>query len=49
MSSGSRIVLIGSIAGAIGTPGYTTYGATKAAVRSYARTWTNELAGRESG
>ena len=46
MQSGSSIVLIGSIAGFIGTPGYGTYGASKAAVRSYARTWTNELAGR---
>jgi NAD(P)-dependent dehydrogenase (short-subunit alcohol dehydrogenase family) len=46
MAGGGAIVLIGSIAGAIGTPGYGTYGATKAAVRSYARTWTNELAGR---
>lgn len=26
--------------------GYGTYAATKAAVRSYARTWTHELAGR---
>lgn len=46
MASGSAIVLIGSIAGFIGTPGYGTYGASKAAVRSYARTWTNELADR---
>ncbi|TCV98337.1 SDR family NAD(P)-dependent oxidoreductase [Biostraticola tofi] len=46
MSAGGSVVLIGSIAGFIGTPGYGTYGATKAAVRSYARTWSNELAGR---
>ena len=46
MAGGSTVVLIGSIAGSIGTPGYGAYGATKAAVRSYARTWTNELAGR---
>ena len=45
MTGGGTVVLIGSIAGSIGTPGYTTYGATKAATRSYARTWTNELAG----
>ncbi len=44
MPRGSAIVLIGSIAGAIGTPGYGAYNASKAAVRSYARTWTNELA-----
>lgn len=46
MTGGGTIVLIGSIAGSIGTAGYGTYGATKAAVRSYARTWTNELASR---
>ncbi len=46
MAGGGAVVLIGSIAGSIGTPGYTAYGATKAAVRSYARTWTSELAGR---
>jgi len=39
-------VLVGSIAGSIGNPGYGTYSATKAAVRSYARTWTRELAPR---
>lgn len=46
MSSGGVIVLIGSIAGNVGNPGYGTYSATKAAVRSYARTWTRELAPR---
>jgi NAD(P)-dependent dehydrogenase (short-subunit alcohol dehydrogenase family) len=46
MSMGGTIVLIGSIAGDIGTKGYGVYGATKAAVRSFARTWANELAPR---
>lgn len=46
MTSGGAIVLIGSIAGFIGTPGYGAYGASKAAVRAFARTWTNELAER---
>ena len=46
MPDGGSIVLVGSIAGAIGTKGYGVYGATKAAVRSFARTWTNELASR---
>ena len=46
MTGGGTIVLIGSIAGSIGTPGYATYNATKAATRSYARTWTNELTSR---
>lgn len=44
MSDGGSIVLVGSIAGDIGTKGYGAYGATKAAVRSFARTWANELA-----
>jgi NAD(P)-dependent dehydrogenase (short-subunit alcohol dehydrogenase family) len=38
------VVLIGSIAGSIGTRGYGVYGATKAALRALARTWTTELA-----
>jgi NAD(P)-dependent dehydrogenase (short-subunit alcohol dehydrogenase family) len=46
MGKGGAIVLIGSIAGFIGTPGYGVYGATKAAVRSFARTWTTELSER---
>jgi len=44
MQPGGKIVLIGSIAGDIGTKGYGVYGATKAAVRSFTRTWANELA-----
>lgn len=44
MRPGGAIVLIGSIAGDIGTKGYGVYGATKAAVRSFTRTWANELA-----
>ena len=46
MGEGSSIVLIGSIADVMGNPGYGTYSASKAAVRSYARTWTAELSGR---
>jgi NAD(P)-dependent dehydrogenase (short-subunit alcohol dehydrogenase family) len=46
MSAGSAIVLIGSIAGTKGVSGYGVYGASKAAVRSLARTWANELAPR---
>ncbi|GAB0120353.1 SDR family NAD(P)-dependent oxidoreductase [Acidisoma sp. 7E03] len=46
MLDGGSIVLVGSIAGAIGTKGYGVYEATKAAVRSFARTWANELAPR---
>src|ERR1700730_12076445 len=43
MNDGGSIILIGSIAAYTGIDGYTTYSATKAALRSYARTWTKEL------
>jgi len=46
MGNGGAIVLVGSIAGNMAIAGYGTYAATKAAVRSYARTWTQELAPR---
>ncbi|CDZ69910.1 YkvO [Neorhizobium galegae bv. orientalis] len=44
MTEGGSVVLVGSIAGNAGYSDYGTYCATKAAVRSYARTWTAELA-----
>ncbi|MGV2068791.1 SDR family NAD(P)-dependent oxidoreductase [Agrobacterium sp. 22-226-1] len=44
MMEGGSVVLIGSIADSGGYASYGTYAATKAAVRSYARTWTAELA-----
>jgi NAD(P)-dependent dehydrogenase (short-subunit alcohol dehydrogenase family) len=40
------IVLVGSGASNMGFPGYTTYSATKAALRSFARTWTAEFKDR---
>jgi len=46
LAEGSAVVLIGSIADAVGVPHYGTYAATKAALRSYVRTWTAELAPR---
>lgn len=46
MPDGGSVVLVGSIADEVGTKGYGVYGATKAAVRSFARTWANELAPR---
>lgn len=46
MKAGASVVLIGSIADVIGTPGYGVYGASKAALRSFARTWTRELSAR---
>ncbi len=42
----ASIILNGSIAGSKGFPGFTLYGAAKAAVRSFARTWTVELKDR---
>ncbi len=44
MKDGGSIVLVGSIADAIGPKGYGVYSASKSAVRSFARTWANELA-----
>jgi NAD(P)-dependent dehydrogenase (short-subunit alcohol dehydrogenase family) len=46
MGKGSSVVLVGSAADTAGVPSYGTYSATKAALRSYARTWTAELAPR---
>ena len=46
MQSGGSVVLVGSIADAIGNKGYGAYGASKAAVRSFARTWASQLAPR---
>ena len=46
MSDGGSIILVGSTAGYMGFPGYTTYSATKAALRSFARTWTAEFKDR---
>ncbi|WP_062013209.1 SDR family NAD(P)-dependent oxidoreductase [Aureimonas sp. AU4] len=46
MGDGASVVLMGSIADNAGLPPYGTYAATKAAVRSYARTWAAELASR---
>jgi NAD(P)-dependent dehydrogenase (short-subunit alcohol dehydrogenase family) len=46
LSDGSAVVVVGSIASMAGISPYGTYAATKAALRSYARTWTVELAPR---
>src|SRR3981189_2917858 len=42
MRDGGSVILIGSVAGYTGINGYSTYSATKAALRSYTRTWTRE-------
>ncbi|MDX8470276.1 glucose 1-dehydrogenase [Mesorhizobium sp. VK23B] len=46
MTRGGSIVLLSSIMGTKGFPGIGAYAATKAAMRSFARTWTNELKDR---
>ena len=46
MPSGSAAVLVGSTASEMANSPYGTYAATKAALRSYVRTWTVELAPR---
>jgi NAD(P)-dependent dehydrogenase (short-subunit alcohol dehydrogenase family) len=45
MREGGSVILIGSIAGCLGIPGYSTC-ATEAALRSYTRTSTRESADR---
>ncbi|WP_343676282.1 SDR family NAD(P)-dependent oxidoreductase [Paraburkholderia heleia] len=43
LSSGGVVVLNGSVAGSKGFPGQSLYNASKAAVRSFARSWTTDL------
>jgi NAD(P)-dependent dehydrogenase (short-subunit alcohol dehydrogenase family) len=47
LQDGSSIILSASIAAYLGVEGSTVYSATKAAVRSFARTWTVELKDRK--
>lgn len=46
LSDGASVVLMGSIADVMGVSPFSTYAATKAALRSYARSWAAELAPR---
>jgi NAD(P)-dependent dehydrogenase (short-subunit alcohol dehydrogenase family) len=46
LNDGGAIIVITSIAAYAGIPGFTAYSATKAAVRSFVRTWTAELKDR---
>src|SRR6201988_5245711 len=43
LNDGGSIILTGSIADVKGFPNISVYSATKAPIRSFARTWTNEL------
>ncbi|MFD7584822.1 SDR family NAD(P)-dependent oxidoreductase [Kitasatospora sp. NPDC059811] len=46
LSAGASVILLSSSAALRGVPGLGVYAATKAAIRSLARTWATELAGR---
>jgi NAD(P)-dependent dehydrogenase (short-subunit alcohol dehydrogenase family) len=46
LADGASVVINGSAGVVKGTPGTTVYAASKAALRSFARTWAAELAGR---
>lgn len=46
LPDGASVILLSSSAALQGAAGLSVYGATKAAIRSYARTWAAELAGR---
>lgn len=47
LSKGSSVILIGSTASIKGYPSFSVYDATKAAVRSFARSWALDLKGRD--
>ncbi|NOJ93867.1 glucose 1-dehydrogenase [Corallococcus coralloides] len=46
LKDGGSVILTGSTAGSDGSPAFSVYAATKAAIRSFARTWTSDLKGR---
>ncbi len=46
LNDGGAIVLVSSVAHLIGPPEYTVYSATKAAMRSFARSWASDLRSR---
>ena len=46
LKDGGSIIIVGSVAGSKGTPGFCVYAATKAAVRSFVRTLTSDLKDR---
>jgi NAD(P)-dependent dehydrogenase (short-subunit alcohol dehydrogenase family) len=45
MKAGGSIILTGSTTGSMGTPAFSVYSATKAAVRNLARSWALDLKG----
>jgi NAD(P)-dependent dehydrogenase (short-subunit alcohol dehydrogenase family) len=46
LNDGASIILNGSVGSVKGTPAFGVYGATKAALRSFVRTWTSDLKDR---
>nr|WP_240360540.1 SDR family oxidoreductase [Pyxidicoccus caerfyrddinensis] len=46
LAKGASVILTGSTAGTVGTPAFSVYAATKAAVRSFARNWILDLKDR---
>ena len=46
MTTGGAVILAGSVAGSLGIGALSVYSATKAAIRSFARTWTTDLKSR---
>ena len=47
LRDGGVVLMTGSVAGSKGFDSFTVYNASKAAVRSFARTWASELKGRK--
>jgi NAD(P)-dependent dehydrogenase (short-subunit alcohol dehydrogenase family) len=47
LKDGGAIVLNGSMSGSVGQPAFSVYAASKAAVRSFARTWSVDLKARK--
>jgi NAD(P)-dependent dehydrogenase (short-subunit alcohol dehydrogenase family) len=47
MAAGSAIVITGSISSIQGVPAFSVYAATKASLRSFARSWASDLKGRD--
>ena len=45
MTSGGSIILTGSTTDTMGTPAFSVYSSTKAAIRNFARSWTLDLKG----
>ena len=45
LNPGSSIILTGSTVGQMGTPAFSVYSASKAAVRNFARSWAQDLRG----